>query len=206
MLPQRAFSARSLSVAALYSEYATLVRRVLRARGVAPDSLEDATQDVFLVAFRRYDEFVPVASYKTWLFAIAVKVARDHRRRVTRKGSGLSSLEEHEVACSRDDPYVVTATAQALAIMNCKLEALAHERREVFILAEVAQMTAPEIAELLSIKLNTVYSRLRAARRELRLDIEHHTTASANSGTPPPTRSRPWQTSDRRTTSAGLPP
>jgi RNA polymerase sigma-70 factor (ECF subfamily) len=196
MLPQRAFAARSLSVAALYSDYATLVRRVLRSRGVAPHSLEDATQDVFLVAFRRYDDFVPLASHKTWLFAIAVKVARDHRRRVARKG-GLGALQEHEFPCSGCDPFTAVAAAQALAILNRRLERLACERRDVFILAELVQLSAPEIAEVLCVKLNTVYSRLRAARRELGIDTESRAPSRANSGEPGtrrPVRSHPCWT------------
>jgi RNA polymerase sigma-70 factor (ECF subfamily) len=38
-------------------------------------------------------------------------------------------------------------------------------KREVFVLADLEQMSAPEIAEALEIPLNTVYSRLRTARR-----------------------------------------
>jgi len=173
MLPQRPFSARSLSVASLYAEYAMLVRRVLRTHGVTGPCLEDATQDVFLVAFRRHQDFVPIASYKTWLFAIAIKVARDHRRRMKRKG-GLAELQEHEVPCPRADPFAAVAAAQGLTALNHKLQRMPGDRRAVFILAEFAQLTAPEIAELLSVKLNTVYSRLRAARRDLQLDLEHH--------------------------------
>lgn len=169
MLPQPAFSARSLDVAALYVDHARLVRRVLRSHGVAPSSLDDALQDVFLVAVRRFHDFVPSASYKTWLFAIAVKVARDYRRRVSRKG-GLSPLREHEVACPSSDPFTATAAAQALATLNGKLQSLETERREIFLLAELEQLTGPEIAERLSLNVNTVYSRLHAARRDLALE------------------------------------
>ena len=171
MLPQRPFSERSIDVAALYLEYARLVRRVLRSHGVLHESLEDAVQDVFLVAYRRYDDFVPRASYKTWLFAIAVKVARDYRRRVSRKG-GLATLHENELPSPRMDPFAAAVAAQSLRTLNRKLERLACERREVFILAELEQLTAREIAQLLSLNLNTVYSRLRAARRDLDLDAE----------------------------------
>lgn len=168
MLPQRFYSARSTSVAALYAEYATLVGRVLRTHGVAGPCLEDALQDVFLVAFRRHADFVPLASYKTWLFAIAVRVARDYRRRRSRKG-GLAELQESEIPCSRADPFAAVAAMQGLSALNRRLQLLPGDRREVFLLSELLQMTAPEIAKLLSVKLNTVYSRLRAARRDLQL-------------------------------------
>lgn len=171
MLPQRPFSGPSLEVAALYLAHARLVRRVLRSHGVVHDSLEDAVQDVFLVAFRRFEDFVPSASHKTWLFAIAVKVARDYRRRVSRKG-GLSALQEQEHASARPDPLSAAVTAQTLRSLNDKLARLERDRREVFVLAELEQLTAREISEILSLKLNTVYSRLRAARRDLMLGPE----------------------------------
>jgi RNA polymerase sigma-70 factor, ECF subfamily len=181
MLPQPGLSGRSLGVAALYTRYAKFVRRVLRTQGVAQHGLEDATQDVFVVVFRRYDDFVPIASYKTWLFAIAMKVARDHRRRSQRKG-GSTELCESEIPCAAADPFAAAAAAQALTSLSRRLEQLDGGRREVFWLAELEQLTAPEIAARLSVKLNTVYSRLRAARRELRLALEG-TATNAEEGT-----------------------
>jgi RNA polymerase sigma-70 factor (ECF subfamily) len=159
------FAARAATVASLYLEYAGFVRRVLRVHGVGVWCVEDAVQDVFLIAFRRFGDFVPRASHKTWLFAIATRIARDHRRRVTRKG-GLLGLDENDVACSRADPYANAAAAQTLREIERQLGSLDHRRREVFILAQIEQMTAPEIAKTLAVKLNTVYSRLRSARRE----------------------------------------
>ena len=163
VLPQ--LSARPATVAALYVEYSAFVRRVLRVHGVGPACVEDARQDVFLVVFRRFDDFVPCASYKTWLFTIATRVARDYRRRVSRKG-GLLGLEGNDVACSRADPCAAATASQSLRALERRLALLDEERRQVFILAEVEQMTAPENAETLAVKLNTVYSRLRSARRE----------------------------------------
>ena len=158
-------TARSPTVTGLYAQYSDFVRRVLRIHGVGPWCLEDAAQDVFLVVFRRFDDFVPRASHKTWLFAIAARVAKDYRRRASRK-EGLLELDEHEPVCSRSDPYASVAAVQALRELDRQLGLLDVGRRDVFILAQVEQMTAPEIAETLRLKLNTVYSRLRSARRE----------------------------------------
>ena len=159
------FSARPATVATLYVQHSEFVRRVLRVHGVGAWSVEDAVQDVFLVVFRRLSDFVPLASHKTWLFAIAARVARDYRRRSSRKG-GLLGLEENDVPCSRADPYAAAVAAQTLRALERRLGSLDAARREIFILAQVEQMTAPEIAKALSVKLNTVYSRLRSARRE----------------------------------------
>ena len=149
----------------LYADHARFVRHVLRKHGVAHGTLEDALQDVFVVVFRRIDEFVPRASHKTWLYGIALRVAKDHRRRLYRKG-GLLALEERDVACPLPDPCAVAAAAQAWRGLNGRLDHLDEAQRRVFILAELEEMTGPEIAEALNMSLNTVYSRLRAARRE----------------------------------------
>ena len=159
---------RPVTVASLCSEYSDFVRRVLRVHGVAASWLEDATQDVFLVVFRRFDHFIPRASHKTWLFAIAARVAKDYRRRASRK-EGLLEFEEHDLPCSRSDPFAAAAAAQSLRELQRQLGSLGDERREVFLLAQLEEMTAPEIAKALRVKLNTVYSRLRSARRELGL-------------------------------------
>ena len=167
MIPQNG-PAYAATVTSLYARYSDFVRRVLSTHGVGAGSLEDAAQDVFLVVFRRLDDFVPRASHKTWLFAIATRIAKDYRRRTGRK-EGLLDFDEQQVACSRADPYTSVVAAQALRELERQLGSLDVDRREVFILAQVEQMTAPEIAETLRVKLNTVYSRLRSARREVGL-------------------------------------
>jgi len=54
--------------------------------------------------------------------------------------------------------------AEEVRLLHRILDRLDDDKRAVFVLAELEQMTAPEIAEALSVNLNTVYSRLRAAR------------------------------------------
>jgi RNA polymerase sigma-70 factor (ECF subfamily) len=164
LIPQNGATC-SATVTSLYGQYSDFVRRVLSIHGVGAGNLEDATQDVFLVVFRRLDDFVPRASHKTWLFAIATRIAKDYRRRAGRK-EGLLEFDEQQVACSRADPYASVVAARALRELERQLGLLDVDRREVFILAQVEQLTAPEIAETLRVKLNTVYSRLRSARRE----------------------------------------
>jgi len=60
-----------------------------------------------------------------------------------------------------------TASLSRLAATFALLDELDDEKRAVLVLAELEQMTAPEIAESLGVNLHTVYARLRAARREL---------------------------------------
>ncbi len=60
----------------------------------------------------------------------------------------------------------------ALARLDRLLGQLPEEQREVFVLAEVAQLQAPEIAQVMGTKLNTVYSRLRLARSRMKASLE----------------------------------
>ena len=58
--------------------------------------------------------------------------------------------------------------------MHGFLETLDDDRRAVFVLAELEQMTAPEIAEALNANPSTVYSRLASARKALLAYVQTH--------------------------------
>ena len=166
------------AVQALYCEHLAFVRRVLRSHGVTDACLEDGVQDVFLVVFRRLDDFVPRASHRAWIHGIALRIAKDHRRRARRKGGAVELDAGLSVACPRPDPLSVAVATQALRTAHGRLVRMDDARRRVFILAQVEELTAPEIAKKLRVKLNTVYSRLRSARRELALPATSGHTAT----------------------------
>jgi RNA polymerase sigma-70 factor, ECF subfamily len=148
----------------IYDEHLDVVWRTLRRLGVAPESLDDAVQDVFLVVHRRLAEFEARSSVRTWLFGITFRVARDHRRLARRKG-GLEPLVA-AVADVGPGPFEHLAHSEALRQLDSALSRLDDDKRAVFVMSQIEEMSAPEIADALGIKLNTVYSRLRAARRE----------------------------------------
>lgn len=144
-----------------YAEHAGLVRHVLRRFGVRPDQLDDASQDVFLVLHRRLSQIPPESSLRHWLAGAARRVAADHRRSQARRERRLRSYGAVAERVARADP------ADAGLQLHRLLLAIAPDRREVCVLAELAGFTAPEISAALGVKLNTVYSRLRAARGDL---------------------------------------
>lgn len=156
--------------AQLESDFATLYRqnfdfvwRSLRRLGVSPAVVEDAVQDTFVVLHRRLVDLRPEASFRSFLFAITLRVARDYRRSAQRKGADAL---DPETAPSREaGPYERTAQAQAARILERFLDSLDDDKRAVFAAAELEGMTAPEISEALSMPVNTVYSRLRVARQ-----------------------------------------
>jgi RNA polymerase sigma-70 factor, ECF subfamily len=148
----------------LYRDYFDFVWLSLRRLGVPLSHVNDGAQEVFLVVHRRMEDFEGRSSIKTWLFGIAVRVA-SQQRRTARRHPELPLTDEVE-ATNASDPHDATVHGQELKMLYELLDQLEDDKRAVFVLAELEQMTAPEIADALSIKLNTVYSRLRAARRD----------------------------------------
>lgn len=147
-------------VAELYREYFQYIWRGLRRLGVRESSLDDAVQDVFLVAHVKLDTFEGRSSYRVWLFGIALRVAAEYRRR-DRK---LQLDPEASASAVHVDKTV--ELRQQVQVLDQMLGCLSDEQREVFVMAEIEQFSAPEIAATLSVKLNTVYSRLRLARAQ----------------------------------------
>lgn len=146
----------------LYTLHFNFVWRSLRRLGVHPSWVEDAAQDTFLVVHRRLSDLRPDASAKAFLFGIALRVARDYRRRAQRKHS--VSLDVEKEISHLSGPFERTAKAEAVRMLETFLATLDEDRAAVFVLSELEGMTAPEISQALGANQNTVYSRLRTAR------------------------------------------
>ncbi len=147
-------------LAAVYRQHHDFVWRSLLRLGVSPSLVEDAVHEVFLVVARRLPEFAGRAALRTWLFAIAIRVAQSLRRDRAREQLHLARFEREQPG-GADEPH---RRRDAAEVLHRLLAALDDDKRAVFIMAELEGMTAPEMAEALDLKLPTVYSRLRAAR------------------------------------------
>jgi RNA polymerase sigma-70 factor, ECF subfamily len=164
------------SFSELYRDYFDFTWLSLRRLGVPLSQVNDATQELFLVVHRRLGDFEGRSSIRTWLFSIAVRIASQYRRTARRHPE--LPLTEEVPASDATDPHEATAQGQQLRLLYELLGQLDDDKRAVFVLAELEQMTAPEIADALSIKLNTVYSRLRAARRDFDSAVARRKTNS----------------------------
>lgn len=147
----------------VYYAYFDLVWRILRRLGVPQDQLEDAAQDVFLVLHRRLPDLDPQISLRSWLFGTARRVASDFRRGLRRHERRLQAFAVVHAHHARER---LAERAEAADFVQRFLDRLDPDKRMVFILADLEGFTAPEIAQSLEVKLNTVYSRLRVARAE----------------------------------------
>lgn len=151
----------------VYEGQFEFVWRSLRRLGVNMANLDDATQEVFLVVHRRLHEFEGRARLTTWLFRIALNVAEHHKRRARRKPT--DPLPD-SVAADTRSPQDVLAEREELELVYDLLAKLDDEKRTVFVMAELEEMSPNDIACVLDIPVNTVYSRLRVARQQF---VEH---------------------------------
>jgi RNA polymerase sigma factor (sigma-70 family) len=149
---------------AVYRAHHGFVWRTLRHLGVDHDRVDDAVQDTFLVVHRRLAEFAGRAALRTWLFEIARRVAGRYRRVAAREAPRRCEVPDIQAPAQLDDDLARAEAAEILAVF---LDELDRDKSVVFIMAELEQRRAPEIAETLELNLNTVYARLRAARMQL---------------------------------------
>jgi len=160
-------------LARVYQEHFDFVWRSARRLGVPDSAVDDVVQEVFIVVHRQLASFEGRSSMKTWLFGILRNLVLRHRRSWARRGRE-EALEESEVDAGEAGADEKLAESQARRVLHALLAGLDDDKRAVFVLADLEQMSAPEIAEATGLKLNTVYSRLRLARAEMERALERH--------------------------------
>ena len=173
--------------AELYDSYFGFVWRTASRLGTPESNLDDVVQETFMVAYRRLPDFEGRSSVKTWLYGIAFNVVRAFRREMGVKHPVALHAElraDPELLADRaDGPHERTAKREAARFVDEFLRRLNEDQRDVFVLAELEQLSAPEIAEVIGAGLNTVYSRLRLARVEFAKAVARHRARDERRGT-----------------------
>jgi RNA polymerase sigma-70 factor, ECF subfamily len=144
------------------SEIAFL-HRSLRRHGVRPADAEDLIQDVFLVMWRRWDEYQPSRPLRPWLAGIVYKVAHRHIDRRRR----FAPQEAPELEDPRPGQEEQLARAHASALVTRALDRLPAEQRAALVMHDLDGVPVREVARLQEVPLFTAYNRLRRARRKL---------------------------------------
>ena len=158
---------------AIYDEYFDFVWRSLRRLGVLESAVDDALQDVFLVVHQRLADFEGRSSLKTWIFGICLRVTHDHLRRQRKRPEGIDSWQGL-ADVDAPNPLEQAARREAVEFLYAQLSELDPEKRAVFILAELEGMSCAEIAAAVGANVNTVVSRLKAARARFEAAIRRH--------------------------------
>jgi RNA polymerase sigma-70 factor, ECF subfamily len=154
------------SFRSVYDDYFDFVWTCARRLGVAMDAIDDVVQEIFIVVHARLQTIERPASLRSWLYGVVRRTASTYHR-----GRHARTAREFSEPAFDDSASPMQPSPLDLAVLNDELKLLWRllgeldaRKREVLILAELEEMTMPEISEAIGIPLNTAYSRLRAAR------------------------------------------
>ncbi len=149
---------------ALVDQHFAFIARSVRRLGVPEVDVDDATQQVFLVAAHKLDRIGP-GNEKSFLYGIALRVASQTRRTRRRRAAGEgAAATEPTVAGAAPTPEEIAADRQARALLDEILDTMPDNVRAVFTLFELEEMTMAEIAKVLGTPPGSVASRLRRGR------------------------------------------
>jgi RNA polymerase sigma-70 factor (ECF subfamily) len=135
---------------------------VYRLLGNADDA-EDVAQEVFVRAYRHWDEYDPRRSVSTWLFAMARNAAIDRLRYRQRHPTAPLDASPEPSAESRE-----VETREIGAVIAAAIQTLPEDQRTAIILAEYHGLSYAEIAEVMRCSVKSVESRLYRAKAALR--------------------------------------
>ena len=149
----------------LFLRYKQPLYGFFRRRTADPSRAEELTQEAFLVLLRAASRYEPRALFRTYLYAIAIKILRAHRRKTAFRATFFGQPKSIPYPAQQD------ATESGLWVRRA-VEKLDSTDREILLLREFEQLSYAEIADLLQLPLNTVRSRLFRARTALRNLLE----------------------------------
>ena len=157
----------------LCARYFDFVWKCARAFGSKSDEIDDVVQDVFLVVQRRHADLKEEGHARSWIYGITRRVVSSHRRR-RRERDSRAAPDVDLLSSQQKSPLAATEHNLEVRVLSTLLDALDERKREVFVLSEILEMSGREIAETIGVPMNTVYSRLRAAREEFDAAAQRH--------------------------------
>jgi RNA polymerase sigma-70 factor (ECF subfamily) len=154
-----------LDVVRVHEQHADFVYLSLQRLGVGDADVEDLLQEVFLVVHRRLHTFDGSSALRTWLFGICTRVAAGSRNKAYHRREESRGDLPTDTRASGATPEEAAAAGQDRARLAAILDTMDPEKRALFVMFELDEMSCEEIAELFGIPVGTVYSRLHAARK-----------------------------------------
>jgi RNA polymerase sigma-70 factor (ECF subfamily) len=157
----------ALTFETLAEENIDFVFRCLRRCGLDEAAADDAVQQVFLIASTKLD-VIQRGKEKAFLYGVAKNVAADARRKSARRQEVelVTNADDDESAPMFDAPSAdeMIDRERARALLDEVLATLPEKLRDVFVLSEIEELSATEVAACLDIPVGTVASRLAKAR------------------------------------------
>lgn len=156
----------------VFRQYVAQVCRSLRMMGVSPEQVDDAAQEVFLIVHDKLAEFEGRSKLSTWIYAITYRVGANYRAKARRQPR-LTSLEEVHVA-SAGSPEQALRGKEAARFLEHFCSRLDDGMRDVFVLCLLEGQPCVDVGALLGMNVNTVYSKVRILREDLRAALARH--------------------------------
>jgi RNA polymerase sigma-70 factor (ECF subfamily) len=182
-------SAQRAAFARLYEQWFDHVSRWVRALGATEAEREDVTQDIFMVVHRRLADF-DGQNAAGWLYQIARRKVRDHRRLSWIKDIFRNSTPLADSSLtSQVSPQDSLETKQKAQLFEALVSTLNQDQRAAFVLFEIEGSSGEEIARLQGVPINTVWARIHEARKSLQKRARQlEVRESQRAGLPPPQR------------------
>ena len=154
------------SFESIYRHYFDFVWSSVRRLGVSPAAADDVVQEIFIVIHSRVHTLEKPDALRSWIYSVVRRtVSSYHRSKRSMHASGAVLAAEPIARRYPATPFDIAQQNDQVKLLFSLLDELDEPKREVFMMAELDELTVPEIAEILEIPLNTAYSRLRAARQ-----------------------------------------
>ena len=134
---------------------------------------EDLVQETYLKALRNFASFRSGTNFHAWMFRILKNTFLSSCSTLEQRTTGAMVLEEDgpELAVDMETPETILMNHSDSQRLQRAIDDLPLHYREAFLLCEVEEMSYQEIAEILSIPIGTVMSRLARARKSVRGSI-----------------------------------
>ena len=149
----------------VFADTRPFVWRVLGRLGVARADIADVCQEVFLIVHRRLEDY-DGRPLHAWCYGICVRVAADYRKRAHRRHETIGEAPAEPRTAAEQERSLELGRARAR--LERVLAQLDQSKREVFVLYELEELTMSEVAQIVGCPLQTAYSRLHAARKDVR--------------------------------------
>jgi RNA polymerase sigma-70 factor (ECF subfamily) len=166
-LVSRCLGGDALAERVLYDAHVERIYRLMHRMAGDGDLASDFTQETFIRAFERLEQFRGDSSLATWLHTIAVSVALNGMRKVKRIRGRMDNIDDAPALAVEPKGF----TADLKLKLHAAVDALSEKLRPVFVMHDVEGYTHEEIAGTLGIPVGTSKARLFDARAKLRLAL-----------------------------------
>jgi len=143
---------------------------------------EDLVQETYLKALRSFGSFQPGTNFRAWIFQILRNTFLSSCSKLERRMTVAMDSEEDgpELAVENVTPETILMNRSNSQLVQRAIDDLPVHYRETLLLCEVEEMSYQEIAEILSIPIGTVMSRLARARKAVRETVHRNLRGSSD--------------------------